>query len=418
MALRGAQAIKAGVGTGAIGGLLSPSGDVDSGNYWKDKAVESGKGAAIGGVLSGAVAGVARMVRPETQQSAKLLMDAGVTPTPGQILGGAFQTAEDKLKSMPILGDMISSGQKSSLVDFNKAALNRALKPIGESVDDIGRAGVLQVKTKLGNAYNDLLPKLSFKPDAQFGQEMQNLQTMAQGLGTKEHAKFNSILTDALGKASPNGSMTGETFKIVESRLTTEAKKFTGSTDAYQKELGDALTETLRIFRDTLPRSNPLYAANLKNINTGYANYARIRQAASSTATGANDGVFTPAQLAMAVKSMDKSAGKGASATGTALMQDLAEAGTNSLSSKVADSGTAGRLLLGGGALSAGAFNPAIPIGLAVAGLPFIGAGKKLAASALTNRGSGQSAEQLSKLIRNSSPFLAGGLPLALHDRN
>lgn len=418
MAFRGVQALKAGALTGAVGGALTPGGDVDNPDYWQDKAINTAKGAGIGLATAGVVAGGARMIRPETNKAAKELIEAGVTPTPGQILGGAFHTAEDKLRSVPILGDMIVHGQKTAVTDFNRAALNKALKPIGKSVDDVGRAGVLQVKEKLGAAYDNLLPKLSFKPDAQFRAEFQNLQGLAKGLGAKEHAKFNSIMRDVIGKVSPNGSMKGETFKIVESKLAAEAKKFTGSTDAYQKELGDALTESLRIIRDTLPRNNPQYASELKAINTGYANYTRIRQAASSTAAGANDGIFTPAQLAAAVKTMDKSAGKGASATGKALMQDFAEAGTNILSSKVADSGTAGRVLLGGGALSAGVINPLIPIGLGLGGLPFIGAGKKLAAAALTNRGTGQTANKLSELVRKGSPFLSGAAPLALHNGN
>lgn len=422
MALRGAQAIKSGVAAGAVGGALSPSGDVSKDGYWTDKAIDTAKGAGLGGLTSGALAGVARMVRPETNANAKALLDAGVTPTAGQILGGIAQKVEDKAQSIPIFGDMIAHGRKGSIEEFNRAALARALKPIGESTEDIGRAGVDQVKRKLGQAYDDLLPNLKFVPDQQFTQEMGALQQMANGLGATERRKFQSIMSDVFGKASPNGGMQGETLKIVESKLSNEAKKFSGSTDAYQKELGDALSESLRIFRDTLPRTNPGYAERLKKINEGYANYARIRQAASSTAAGANDGLFTPAQLAMAVKALDKSAGKGASATGNALMQDLAEAGTNVLSSKVADSGTAGRIGLGLGAGGAAAGMTSLPTtaamaaALATAGLPFVGAGRKLTAAALTQRP--DSAAQLAELIRKQGPLLAGGLPLALNNGN
>jgi hypothetical protein len=238
---------------------------------------------------------------------------------------------------------------------------------------------------------------------------------MAKGLGEKEYAKYNSIVSDAMSKSSPNGSMTGETFKIVESKLSNEAKKFTGSTDAYQRELGDALNETLRVMRDSLPRANPKYGDQLRKVNESFANYARIRTAASSTAAGAREGIFTPAQLAQAVRGSDKSAGKGASATGTALMQDLAEQGTTVLGSKVPDSGTAGRVWMGTGlGLGAGATGTAIPVagGLGLASLPYLGKGRELTAKALTQRPA--QAVEIARRLRQASPALAGGVPFAI----
>jgi hypothetical protein len=415
MALRGVQAVKAGAGVGAIGGALTPSGDVNDENYWMNKAKEVGKGAAFGAGTSGLLAGAARMVRPETNPMAAQLMKEGVTPTPGQILGGAYNTVEEKLQSLPILGDAISYSKRKTQEEFNKAALNRALEPIGEKVTQAGRAGVLEVKEKLGKAYESLLPKISFKPDQQFVQEFGNLKQMATSLPEKEQKTFNSIIDDVMGQASPNGSMLGTTFKTVESKLTKEIKDFSKSNDAYQQKLSDALQEALRIMRDTLPRVNPGFSDELKAINTGYANYTRIRQAASSTAAGAKEGMFTPAQLAQAVRAQDASAGKGASATGQALMQDLAERGTNILSSKVPDSGTTGRAALAGGGAVAGATGTAIPLAAALTAstLPYLG--RKTAAAALTKRP--ESAKKLAELIRKSSPYIAGAANPALSDK-
>lgn len=415
MALRGVQAVKAGAGVGAIGGALTPSGDVNDENYWMNKAKEVGKGAAFGAGTSGLLAGAARMVKPETNPMAAQLMKEGVTPTPGQILGGAYNTVEEKLQSLPILGDAISYSKRKTQEEFNKAALNRALEPIGEKATQAGRAGVLEVKEKLGKAYESLLPKISFKPDQQFVQEFNNLKQMATGLGPKEQSKFNSIIDDVMSKASPNGSMLGTTFKTVESKLNKEAKNFTRSSDAYQQELGGALNEALRILRDTLPRVNPGFSDELQAINTGYANYTRIRQAASSTAAGAREGMFTPAQLAQAVRAQDTSAGKGASATGQALMQDLAERGTNVLGAKVPDSGTPGRAALAGGGVLAGATGTALPLiaALTAGSLPY--AARKTTAAALTKRP--ESAKKLAELIRNSSPYIAGASNPMLSDK-
>jgi hypothetical protein len=416
MALRGVQAVKAGAGVGAVGGALTPSGDVNDEDYFMKKAQEIGKGAAFGAGTSGAIAGAARIIRPETNAMAAQLMKEGVTPTPGQILGGAFNTVEEKLQSLPILGDAIGYAKRKTQEEFNTAALNRALAPIGEKVTQAGRAGVTEVKEKLGKAYESLLPRISFRPDQQFVQEFNNLKQMATGLGPQEQAKFNRIIAEVESKFSPNGSMLGTTFKTVESKLNKEAKAFSKSLDAYQQELGGALNEALRIMRDTLPRVNPGFSDELKAINTGYANYTRLRQAASSTAAGAREGMFTPAQLAQAVRAQDTSVGKGASATGQALMQDLAEQGTNILGSKVPDSGTAGRLaLLGGGAAAGSATGTAIPLAtaLTVGSLPYLG--RKATAAMLTKRPA--DAKKLAELIRKGSPYIAGASNPALSDK-
>jgi hypothetical protein len=405
-----------GAGLGAIGGTLGGQADVSSPDYWQEKGKQALVGGLMGAAIPAVVAGGARIIRPETNQKAVELLKQGVTPTPGQILGGTAANVEEKLQSVPVLGDVISRAKGQAVQDFNKTALNRAVEPIGETVDQVGREGVKQVKDKLSAAYNNLLPKIGFKPDQQFQQEYGNLQQMVSGLGEKEQGRFNSIMNDVFSKASPNGSMTGETFKIVESKLSNEAKKFASSGDAYQRELGDALNEGLRIMRDTLPRVNPGFSDQLSSINKGYAMYSVLRNAASSTATGAREGIFTPAQLAQAVRASDRSAGKGASATGQALMQDLAEQGTNILGSKVPDSGTAGRLLttggIGGAALATGNVAPVLA-GLGIGSAPYLA--RKLTANILTKRPA--DAAKLADALRRQAPLLAGGIPLAVENQ-
>lgn len=351
---------------------------------------ERGINAAIGGVGAGvgygATKALGRVLSPQTSEYAKTLINEGITPTPGQILGGAWQRSENKLESIPLLGDMIKYGHKQGYEEFNKAALNRALSPIGEETDQIGRAGIADVRKKLNAYYDNLLPNLSFKPDAEFKSEISNIKQLVSGLPKSEQNAYSRILKRVEGQASPNGGMVGETFKEVESILTNEIKKFKGSADAYQKSLGDALEETLKTYRGVLPRANPNYKQELNKANEGWANYSRVREASKSTATGANEGVFPPSQLAGAVLRQDKSAGKTASSEGRALMQDLAEAGTNVLSSKYPDSGTTGRALLDMAALQSGFYNPAIPAGLIASGLPFVGPGRKVSAAILTQR--------------------------------
>lgn len=415
-AVRNMPALAGGAVSGAVSSALTPTSQPD--NFAESKAKQIGLGTLTGagaGMASNALTGAVGGVNPS--KYVEILRKEGVTPTAGQILGGGWQRAENKLESVPILGDMITHGHKQGYEEFNKAILNRALAPINETTDKVGREGVRDVSTKLSNYYDEILPNLGFVPDKEFNQAMSTITQMVGQLPNTEQKAFNKIMQRVKSQAAPNGGMAGETFKEVESLLNKESKRFGQSTDAYQQSLGDALTETLKAYRDTLPRVNPQYANELSKANEGWANYVRIRDAASRAATGANEGIFSPAQLAGAVRAQDKSVGKGSSATGKALMQDIAEAGTNVLSPKYPDSGTAGRLLLdalaGGTAYS---FNPLIPAGAAVAGLPFVGAGRELTAKALLDRP--ESAKQIANILRKVAPVTYSASPYYLNSED
>lgn len=395
-----------GVGQGSVLGAFQP---VTEGDFASEKTKQIGLGGVTGGLAPVVTESVARAIRPNTSASARLLMKEGVTPTPGQILGGRMQVLEDKLTSLPIVGDAIASARGKSLDEFNRAAYGRAPKSTGGNVpSEIGRDGVASVRQQLGNKYDDLLPKLSFKADPQFAQELGTLQQMATNLAPNEAKKFESILRDHVSKLSPNGGMRGETFKVVESALNSDIKRFSASPDAYQQELANALKETLRVFRSTLERSNPNYADELGKINTGYANYARIRDAASRQ--GASDGKFTPSQLAAAVRAGDKTVGKRAYSEGTALMQDLSDAGKEVLAQKYPDSGTAGRAIVGG--LTAGGLgyfaNPVAIGGATLATLPYLPGGRQLAAALLAKRP--ELAQPVADVVRKTSPLLVPAL--------
>jgi len=71
---------------GALGALQPV---VDGGdNFGADKAKQAGIGAATGFVITPLVAGLSRMISPKTSAEVQKLLDEGITPTPGQIMGG------------------------------------------------------------------------------------------------------------------------------------------------------------------------------------------------------------------------------------------------------------------------------------------------------------------------------------------
>lgn len=371
-------------------------------------------GAAAGAGGQAAINGLARIVRPNTAPEVKQLIDEGISVTPGQILGGAARRAEEAMTSVPIIGDAIKAAQRRGIEDFNQAALRRAVDPIGGSVKGVGRDAVASAKQQLGQAYDNLLPKMKADVlEPQFVQNLANLRGMAQSLPAKEAQQFDNIITREIDqRLAPNGVLSGDNLKAAQAGLRTQSEGFATATDGYQRQLGQALKQAEQELRDLVSRANPANASELAAINQGYANFKRIQRAASSV--GAQDGVFTPAQLQQAVKALDRSKDKARFAQGDALMQDLTDAGKARLAQTVPDSGTPFRLATMA-TLGAGALNPLIPLSALVGAAGYSKAGQKAITALLTKRP--DMANQLAAVLRSkgapAARTLAGAAALS-----
>lgn len=380
------------VGAGYMG--LQPTGKQGTGGL-KQRGIEAIKGAALGAVGYGAAKGIGRVLNPQTRPEIKALMDSGITPTPGQIIGGGAKKAEEAARSMPILGDMITRAQRKGIEQFNRVAINRALNPVGKSIAKdapVGYAAVDDAYHVISQTYDDLLPKLKIQADKQFTGELGNLKKLAQNLSPAQAQQFNNIVKNEIeGKFTKHGIMSGETMKQIESKLGNLARNYARDVDYDKQLLGDALQEAQSVIRKMVERNNPQYAGKLAKVNEAYANLLRVENAAARQ--GAKEGVFTPTQLEAATRALDSSMRKRASAHGKALMQDLATQGDAVLSNKLPSSGTVERALYniggvaaGSGGVASGIINPAIPAGiLAGAGL-YTQPAQRTLASLLTQR--------------------------------
>jgi hypothetical protein len=357
-----------GAALGAGLGALDPVRD-EGDNFWTEKAKQVGFGAAGGAVMTPLMGALARVISPRASVNPdlKLLRGEGVNPTVGQSLGGWANTAEEKATSLPLVGDRIAAMRRKAIDEFNQAAINRTVAPIGERVEGSGSQAVAEAGDKLSAAYNAAASNvghINFNTPA-FNQQFGQLQQMATGLSEPLQKRFASAVNDVLlRKMSPNGSIAGADLKAVDSELGLIARRYGKSSVASEQELGDAVKQLQAIVRDEMARSDPAYAAAKAAADKGWANLVRV-EGASKRAVN-NSGTFTPGQLNLSVRSTDSSVRGRATARGQALMQDLSEAGQNVLGNKYPDSGTAGRLMLGGGAAAATTLlHPAAAVGVA-----------------------------------------------------
>lgn len=391
------KSITAATAAGASYGAIQPG----------DRLENAAMGGIGGGIGQGLIGGISKTLAPKISESVRGLLDQGIPLTPGMTLGGGFRKAEEALTSFPIFGSAIEKTQTEAVKGLNKAAWNRVLKPIGDSLPDgvEGREAVRYASDSVKTAYNQLLPNMKAQIDPEFMGDITTLKQMA-GVDTLPDdiaAQFDKILNrEVLGKFTSNGLATGEVLKTIESQLGKHASRYYTSTDANQRALGGAFKELQSSLRRLLERSNPDHADQLKAINQSFAMLDKVKHASKSVA--AEEGVFTPAQLHNAVKARDNSFGKNRFAEGEALLQDLSEPAKSVMTGKLNESGTASRLFHAGGGLAGMAYDPGATLGL-LGGSAIYGAKptQDLIRAALTARPN--SVKQLGLLVDKTRPL-------------
>ena len=329
------------LGAGAIGaglGALQPVVGEES----------RGQNALIGGSVGAAaiplLGAASSVLAPQVNKAANLLNLEGVKTTIGQTLGGSAKVLEDKATSIPFIGRKIMERREEGYKQFNEAAVKRALNPVGEELPKglDSQQALAHTRKTLGDKYDTLLEKMKGSVDPEFQGDMDNLFSMMETLPPEKQRYFSKIIDREInGRMTDAGLMSGQSLKDIEAALGDEIKKFKNSS-GFDATVGDALKEAQKSFRGMIARQNPEYAKSLQNINKGYANFKIAQNAAGKI--GADQGLFTPAQLHNAVRMKDITKDKRAFSEGDALMQDLSGAGKSVLPSTVPDSGTAGRL--------------------------------------------------------------------------
>lgn len=338
---------------GAAQGALMPAlGDPETPE--RTRAALSG---GLFGLLGGAGGyGVGRAIAPRIAPEVRTLREAGVELTPGQVLGGAARTAEERLSGVPFIGGPIQAAQQRGTESFNTAVANRVLAPLNATVPDnikVGRDLVDHVSTTVSNAYKDIASGVTpFGLDRQFAADITKI---SQDFLTPDMRQVlaQSIRRDVLSRLQNAGRrIDGDTYLDITQTLGKNAREYLGSSVVKERELGRAFAALRESFDDLLTRTNPDLTDQVSAARQAYRSLVPL-QAAANAAEG---GVFTPAQFANAVRNADTSARGAAFARGRANMQKLADAGVVGMGAAPGAAGALDRLAVGalGGATAAG----------------------------------------------------------------
>jgi len=331
---------------GAAQGAFTPVAQPGN-NFAEQKTAQAGMGAAAGAIGAPIGRALGASMAPEVAPAARQLLNENVELTGPQAAGGFLKKMEDVLAGSPV-GAPIQAARQRGIESFDRAAGNRALAPIGERVPThltSGHAIIDDVETKLGNAYDRVHSGTSLAMDPQLQNDLTTIGQQYRTLGSERLQQLQSFIDQNIEEPlrDHGGIIPGNIVHGGAANLRREAANLASDPNAFTRNLGTAVQDVHDAMNAALERQNPGFAAQLGAANTGWANFVRMRQAAASVGAQSTEGSFTPAQLGAATKALDRSAGKGASARGTALMQDLAEAGKGVMPSKIPDSGTAQR---------------------------------------------------------------------------
>lgn len=308
-----------------------------------DTAMTFGTGAALtaaGNIFSNSAAKAAA-----NPSAARQLSDQGVDLTPGQMAGGFGRRVEDMATSLPITGAAVNGARNRGIESFNRAAIDQSLAPIGQSLPrsvDVGREGLKSATGMISDAYNSALQGVKVTPDAQYAED---ISQAVKGVPESVRGDLDAIVQDATQRMG--SGVSGADWKAVDADLGAAYRAADNASQnaPVQRFLRDAIGRVRDAHTGLLARIDPAAAAKVQAADQATANLVRIRQASQNAATASRAGVFTPAELNRAALSMDTSAGNRAFATGQATMQNLTDPAMQVLPNKVADSGTAGRLM-------------------------------------------------------------------------
>lgn len=345
---------------GAVAGDAAFSGGYGAGSDNEDRlggALQGLKYGIPGGIAArGTVNGLASAISP-TGGAMRPLYDMGVRPSIGQRIGGPVNNLEEKLQSIPLVGDAIKGTRDRARDRYQIGLFNDALGKVGSGLPVGTKPGHLPhaiAQETIGNAYDNALSNMNAVPDQQMAQDIGALQKQVGGLRAESKTQFDKLWTGSVARRFQDGQLTGPSFKDAVSEMKAKSaairKSPTGDT-----ELADALDSAVDALKGSAVRNSPPEAVHaLNNADAAYSRLVRIEDASRKAGEPAE---FSPSQYNTAVKTASGGVRNRAYLRGDALNTDIAALGTR-LGDKVSNSGTVDRLAAGGMAYGVGALNP------------------------------------------------------------
>jgi hypothetical protein len=375
-----------------------------------DPLAGAGIGAAAGLVGGGAgnllTTGVGAALRGVTDPAIQRLRQAGIPLTVGEVLGGGFKKAQDAMTSVFGPGNMVARRYADGRNALNQTAFDQASQIIGAPINGVGQRGIRALDAAKSQAYANALDPISLDLNTpQAIDDIGGALNAARAIPNADQASDIATggLANYIGNAAPNGVMAGRDFQQAYRGLSRLGRQ--SNSRVYGHEINQALGQGQDALVGALESQNPGAYADFLRANSANRHLSVLADAVNAAKNQIGDSgepLFTPAQLGTAASANARTySGRVASASGNRPFNQLATDAQQVMSSKLPESGTFPRQLMGlaltGGISGAGgmfggqengvqgaAEGAAIPLGL----LTLLGTrrGQQLLTAALLNR--------------------------------
>jgi hypothetical protein len=323
-------------------------------NYADTKGAQAeigASGAVLGKYLGGKLSS---FVSPTVDSRVQSLIDQGISPSPGQIMG--FTETENKLTSLPFVGSKIKAAQNNARLSFNSAALNRGADVNNPYSKLIGQEGVNDaLDNYFTPRYNNILGQMSHTPDPQLAQNVMDaaVKNNLNNQGMDELSSFMKKNYMPRFQNSGDGmspTMNGQAIKDFQAALRLRGDQFSRSTDPYHQDIGAAYDDIGQAFRNSLAKNNPNLAQPLNDLDRQYANFKTYQNASMRAGAANREGAITPSDYIAQIRGDAVKSGNGTQfSKGQAFNQQFANDAKSIIGNDYPDSGTAGRQAVSGG---------------------------------------------------------------------
>jgi hypothetical protein len=349
------QAAQIGATRAALAGDIGTGAAYGAGENNENRLQGAGLGAVSAGVGNiagrGLAKGLSAVISPTGGDLAPLY-DLGVRPSIGQRFGGVIGNLEEKMQSLPFVGDAIHGTRQQARDQFQIGLFNDALGEIGHQLPkgmEPGHAPHAFAQNAFNRAYDTAKSRMTAAADQGFGEDLGALQQAVGQLAEGSQKRFGQIWTDQVARRFADGRLSGDAYKQATSQIEKAVSRIRKNPQG-DGELADALEQAGAVLRASAVRnSSPEAVAALDAVDRGYAKLVRLEDA--SKRAGGEAATFTPDQYNSAVKSGDSSVRNRNYLAGDALNSDVAASGLH-LRDMVSNSGTVDRyapLALAGG---------------------------------------------------------------------
>lgn len=326
-------------GAAAIGGALSGSQPVATGDSRAGNAAMGAAGGALGQMGANAIGRLARPVQSQLDEPVAGLARAaeqkyGIPLNAAQRTGSRpLQIIDSVLENMPLTADKQAMAKALQRGAFNKATL----ATVGETAEKATPDVLNAARNRIGQSFNELSARNSVALGDDF---VDALAKVESSLNQFSSPRIKDAIDKSLSLAA-SGNLDGKTYQSVRSTLGRQAQSAFSSGDA---DLGQAL-KTIKTALDTAADQSVSQAdqAAWKLARSQWQNLKVLEKAAAPNSADAVAGNVSPAKLAQALLSVDR---KGMTyGTRGDDLSELARIGQALIKDQIPNSGTAQRTL-------------------------------------------------------------------------